>query len=96
MYYRKLVGAGVSAVSRTVNGTCHAGDCLFVDAMPDVFAATIRDINGLRRLALSPERTVGQLRSWAPSLVAAVSTPRRTSAMSASVRLRSAAWRRTR
>ncbi len=46
VYYRKLVGAGVSAVSRTVNGTCHAGDCLFVDAMPDVFAATIRDIKG--------------------------------------------------
>ncbi len=46
VYFRKLVGAGVSAVSRTVNGTCHAGDCLFVDAMPDVVAATIRDIKG--------------------------------------------------
>jgi acetyl esterase/lipase len=46
VYFRKLVGAGVSAVSRTVNGTCHAGDCLFIDAMPDVFAATIRDIKG--------------------------------------------------
>jgi hypothetical protein len=33
-------------VSRTVNGTCHAGDCLFVDAMPDVVSATIRDIKG--------------------------------------------------
>jgi acetyl esterase/lipase len=45
VYYRKLLDAGVSAVSRTVNGTCHAGDCLFLDAMPDVWHATIRDIN---------------------------------------------------
>jgi acetyl esterase len=45
-YYRKLVDAGVSAVSRTVNGTCHAGDLIFHVAMPDVFAATIRDIKG--------------------------------------------------
>jgi acetyl esterase/lipase len=44
-YYRKLLGAGVSAVSRTVNGTCHAGDCLFRTAMPDVYLTTIRDIN---------------------------------------------------
>lgn len=43
-YYRKLLDAGVSAVSRTVNGTCHAGDCLFLDAIPDVWNATIRDI----------------------------------------------------
>ncbi len=46
VFFRKLLDAGVSAVSRTVNGTCHAGDCLFVDAMPDVFDATIRDIKG--------------------------------------------------
>lgn len=45
-YYRKLLDAGVSAVSRTVNGTCHAGDCIFREAMPDVFQATIRDIKG--------------------------------------------------
>ena len=45
-YFRNLLRAGVSTVSRTVNGTCHAGDCLFVDAMPDVVAATIRDIKG--------------------------------------------------
>ena len=43
-YYRKLLEAGVSAVSRTVNGTCHAGDCIFRAAMPDVYRATIRDI----------------------------------------------------
>jgi acetyl esterase len=29
-----------------VNGTCHAGDCIFRDAMPDVYLATIRDIKG--------------------------------------------------
>jgi acetyl esterase/lipase len=45
-YYGKLLDAGVSAVSRTVNGTCHAGDCLFRAAIPDVYAATIRDIHG--------------------------------------------------
>ena len=43
-YYRTLLEGGVSAVSRTVNGTCHAGDCLFLDAMPDVYRATLRDI----------------------------------------------------
>jgi len=45
-YYRKLLRAGVSAVGRTVAGTCHAGDCIFRAAMPDVYAATIRDIKG--------------------------------------------------
>ena len=45
-YYRTLLAAGVSAVSRTVNGTCHAGDVLFRGALPDVYAATIRDIKG--------------------------------------------------
>jgi len=44
-YFRKLLAAGVSASSRTVNGTCHAGDCLFRDAMPEVYLGTIRDIN---------------------------------------------------
>ncbi|MFT3853118.1 MAG: alpha/beta hydrolase fold domain-containing protein [Ilumatobacteraceae bacterium] len=45
-YYRKLVDAGVSAYSRTVNGTCHAGDCIYRTAMPEVYSATIRDIKG--------------------------------------------------
>jgi acetyl esterase/lipase len=45
-YFRKLLEAGVPAVSRTVNGTCHAGDLIFNEAMPDVFQATIRDIKG--------------------------------------------------
>jgi acetyl esterase len=43
-YFRKLLDAGVSVVSRTVNGTCHAGDLLFRAAMPDVYLATVRDI----------------------------------------------------
>jgi acetyl esterase len=45
-YFRKLLDAGVRATSRTVNGTCHAGDCLFLSAMPDVYYGTIRDIKG--------------------------------------------------
>ena len=45
-YFRMLLDAGVSTVSRTVNGTCHAGDTIFRDALPDVYLATIRDIAG--------------------------------------------------
>jgi acetyl esterase len=45
-YYRTLLAGGVPTASRTVNGTCHAGDCLFREAMPDVYAATVRDIKG--------------------------------------------------
>ncbi len=43
-YYRKLLAAGVPVTSRTVNGTCHAGDCLLRAAMADVYLTTIRDI----------------------------------------------------
>ena len=45
-YYRKLAAAGVPVAARTVNGTCHAGDCLFEVAIPEVYNATIRDIKG--------------------------------------------------
>jgi acetyl esterase len=45
-YARKLLTAGVPVISRTVNGTCHAGDMIFAAAMPDVYQATIRDIKG--------------------------------------------------
>jgi acetyl esterase len=45
-YFRTLVDAGVRAVSRTVNGTCHAGDCMLRGALADVYMATIRDIKG--------------------------------------------------
>jgi acetyl esterase/lipase len=53
-YYRRLLEAGVSAVSRTVNGTCHAGDAIFRVAMPDVYAATIRDLAGFVAALPSP------------------------------------------
>lgn len=45
-YYRRLLRAGVPAVGRVVAGTCHGGDLLFGGAMPDVFAASIRDVSG--------------------------------------------------
>ncbi len=45
-YYQMLMAAGVSVYSRTVNGTCHAGDMALPKALPEVFAATIRDIKG--------------------------------------------------
>jgi acetyl esterase/lipase len=45
-YARKLLDSGVPVISRTVNGTCHAGDIIFAAAMPDVHEATIRDIKG--------------------------------------------------
>ncbi len=45
-YYRRLAAAGVGVACRTVNGTTHAGDMIFEAAMPDVHAATLRDIKG--------------------------------------------------
>jgi acetyl esterase len=45
-YYQMLLAAGVSVYSRTVNGTCHAGELMFRKALPEVYAATIRDIKG--------------------------------------------------
>lgn len=45
-YYQKLLAAGVPVYSRTVNGTCHAADVLFRKALPNVYAATLRDIKG--------------------------------------------------
>lgn len=45
-FYRKLQHAGVPAMSRTVNGTCHAAENNFLLAIPDVARATIRDIAG--------------------------------------------------
>ena len=47
---RKLVRAGVPTSSRTVNGTCHAGDLLFVKMMPEVFQASL---DSLRAFAYS-------------------------------------------
>lgn len=45
-YYKKLAAAGVSVVARTVNGTPHGGDFALVDIVPEVVAATRRDIYG--------------------------------------------------
>ena len=44
-YFRKLVKAGVAVNSRTVNGTCHAGDVIFRGAIPEVYAASARDLS---------------------------------------------------
>lgn len=44
VYYQKLLAAGVSTIGRTVNGTCHAGDCLFRVAMPEVYLNSVMDI----------------------------------------------------
>ena len=45
-YQRRLVQRGVSAVGRTVNGTVHGAEVFLAAALPDVSAATIRDIHG--------------------------------------------------
>jgi hypothetical protein len=48
-YYRRLVHAGVPAVGRVVAGTCHGGDMLLAGVMPDVFAASVRDLSGFAK-----------------------------------------------
>jgi acetyl esterase len=48
-YYRRLLRAGVPAVGRVVAGTCHGGDLLLPGVMPDVFAASIRDLSGFAK-----------------------------------------------
>ena len=48
-YFRKLTKAGVTAYSRTVNGTVHAADVLMVESIPEVSDATARDIAGFAR-----------------------------------------------
>jgi acetyl esterase/lipase len=45
-YLRRLLANGVGAVGRTVHATCHGGDILLRAALPDVYAATVRDISG--------------------------------------------------
>jgi acetyl esterase/lipase len=45
-YYRRLAAAGVAVTARTVNGTCHGGDLLFVGALPETHAASLRDLKG--------------------------------------------------
>ncbi|MGE0217152.1 alpha/beta hydrolase fold domain-containing protein [Mycolicibacterium sp.] len=45
-YYRRLLSAGVPTVGRVVLGTSHGGDLLLGSVMPDVFAASVRDVSG--------------------------------------------------
>jgi acetyl esterase/lipase len=45
-YYRSLLRAGVPTLGRIVAGTCHSGDMMAPGDMPDVYAATVRDISG--------------------------------------------------
>ena len=42
----ETLGTGVPATSRTVNGTSHAGDVIFRAAVPEVYAASARDLVG--------------------------------------------------
>mmetsp|Transcript_14256 Transcript_14256/g.23599 ORF Transcript_14256/g.23599 Transcript_14256/m.23599 type:complete len:241 (-) Transcript_14256:1127-1849(-) len=44
-YGEKLKQAGVEVRSRVVEGTCHAGELLFMKYIPDIFAATLEDVN---------------------------------------------------
>jgi acetyl esterase/lipase len=48
-YYRRLLRAGVPAVGRMVAGTCHGGDLLLPGVMPEVFAASMRDVSGFAK-----------------------------------------------
>ena len=45
-YYRKLLAAGVPCFGKTIHGTPHAGDQLFGAVIPEVFADTLRSIQG--------------------------------------------------
>lgn len=49
LYYRRLLRAGVFAVGRVVAGTCHGGDLLLPGYLPDVFAASMRDVSGFAK-----------------------------------------------
>ncbi|MED5381323.1 MAG: alpha/beta hydrolase fold domain-containing protein, partial [Verrucomicrobiota bacterium] len=44
LFHQNLLKAGGSSVCRTLNGTCHAGDILFIKNIPDIYDSTIRDI----------------------------------------------------
>jgi acetyl esterase/lipase len=44
-YYRKLRHAGVDAIGRVVAGTCHTADVWLHAAIPDVHAASLRNVS---------------------------------------------------
>lgn len=43
-YYRKLNRAGVTARCRTVHGTAHSAEILFMHAIPEIWESTANDI----------------------------------------------------
>lgn len=49
VYHRKLSAAGVQSLGRINAGLCHVGEILFRSAMPDVYAAAVRDVTGFAR-----------------------------------------------
>jgi acetyl esterase len=56
-YFRRLTHAGVSAVGRIIPGTAHGIDVMLPIEMPDVYAATVRDISGFAR-SLAPSNVL--------------------------------------
>jgi acetyl esterase/lipase len=48
-YYRRLRDAGVNATGRVVAGTTHGADVLLAGAIPEVHAASVRDVSGFAR-----------------------------------------------
>jgi len=45
-YHHKLLAAGVRSVGRMVIGTSHAADVIFRSSIPDIYAASARDLVG--------------------------------------------------
>lgn len=48
-YHRQLLAAGVPSVGKLNLGLCHVGELMFREAMPDVYAAAVRDVVGFAR-----------------------------------------------
>lgn len=54
-FFRKLMAAEVSVTARTIHGTPHAGDLMFPDVTPEVYAATLQSL-----VAFAHSTAVGQ------------------------------------
>ncbi len=48
-YHRLLLQAGTPSVGTVALGLCHVGQLMFREAMPDVYAAAVRDVVGFAR-----------------------------------------------
>ncbi len=48
-FHRRLLKAEVSSVCHTILGTCHGGDCISPNVIPDVYQATLSNIIGFAR-----------------------------------------------